>query len=207
MVFKTATQRKITHAEKWFLSDKNFDTLIPAPYRDISHKHWTPLDVAKKAAHFLAEGSQNPYILDIGAGSGKFCATAAYFTKAHITGIEQRENLVTIGNGILQLLGLQNVEIVHQNLAKFDMSKFTGIYFFNAFYENLDQTSVQVDAEIEFSSKLFRYYSDLLYKKLKDLPIYTRLATYHTNDGYIPEAYTVLETHFAGQLKFWIKYE
>lgn len=206
MAFKS-TQRKITQAEKWFLSDEKFDSLIPAPYRDISYKHWTPLDVAKKAAQFLAEGSQNPFLLDIGAGLGKFCATAAYFTKAKITGIEQRENLVAIGNGILQTLGLENVEILHENLSKFDMSKFTGIYFFNAFYENLDQTSVQVDSTIEFSSSLFRYYSDLFYKKLKAQPTYTRLATYHTNNGYIPDEYTVLETHFAGQLKFWIKYE
>ncbi len=193
--------------DKWFRSDKNFDSLIPAPYRDISHKHWTPLEVASKAARFLADGSKDPHILDIGAGSGKFCAAAAYFTHANITGIEQRKNLVTIGNGILQSLRLHHAKLLHSNLSAFDLSGFTGIYFFNAFYENLDQASVQVDTSIEFSSTLFRYYSDLLYQKLMDMPIYTRLATYHTNNGYIPEAYTVLETHFAGQLKLWIKYE
>ncbi len=207
MILQRAAPIKNKPVDKWFQTDKKFDNLIPAEYRELSHKHWTPVEVAKLAAEFLASGSQNPQLLDIGAGLGKFCATAAHFTKAPITGIEQRETLVSIGNEIIQSLGLQNVQLIQENIAKCDIKKYTGIYFFNAFYENIDQSSAPIDTNIEFSSSLYRYYSDILFKKLKEQPTYTRLATYHTNDSSIPKEYTVLETHFAGQLKLWIKFE
>ena len=207
MTSQRATSTKNNPVDKWFETDKNFDKLIPLAYREISQRHWTPVDVAKKAAEFLASGSKHPQLLDIGAGLGKFCATAAHFTKAPITGIEQRESLVTIGNEIIQSLGLQHVQLIQENITKCDFQKYNGIYFYNAFYENIDQTSSPIDTTIEFSSGLYRYYSDILYKKLKEQPTYTRLATYHTNNSSIPEEYSVLETHFAGLLKLWIKYE
>jgi 16S rRNA A1518/A1519 N6-dimethyltransferase RsmA/KsgA/DIM1 with predicted DNA glycosylase/AP lyase activity len=193
--------------EQCFLSDKCFDDLIPLPYRIVSHKHWTPLDVARTAAKFLTDGLKDAHILDIGAGIGKFCAAAAYFTHARVTGIEQREHLVSAGNKIIDSLGIQNAQIIQGNVAKCDISKYSGIYFFNSFYENIDQTSTQIDSSVECSSSLYRFYTDMLYKKLNDLPVYTRLATYHTIISNIPDNYTAVESHFAGQLKLWVKYE
>ena len=64
--------------KNWFASDKIFNSLYPKPIQEVAEKHWTPLEVAKKAAAFLAT-SPDVKILDIGSGSGKFCLTAAHY--------------------------------------------------------------------------------------------------------------------------------
>lgn len=195
-----------TKTERYFLSDQQFDKLLPPEYRTHSPKHFTPLDVAVKAATFLAAASNHSHTLDIGAGIGKFCAVAGYYTKAKFTGIEQRPAMVETGNRLIQMLGIENVQLKVENMAQTDFTQFTGIYFFNSFYENIEEGSDPIDTSIQYSPALFRYYSDLLYEKLNEMPVYTRLATYHTTAANIPENYTVLESHFAGNLKLWIKY-
>ncbi len=165
------------------------------------------MDVALKAATFLAEASNNPHTLDIGAGVGKFCAVAAHFTKTKVTGIEQRPEMVETGNRILELLDIQNARLKAENMTRTDFKKFTGIYFFNSFYENIDRYGAPIDSTIDLSPSLFRYYTDFLYKKLDEMPVYTRLATYHTILSHIPDSYTVLDSFFAGNLKLWIKYD
>lgn len=192
---------------KFFLSDQQFDKLLPPEYRTHSPKHFTPLEVCKRAAGFLAAAATNSHTLDIGAGIGKFCAIAGYYTRAKFTGIEQRPGMVETGNRLLQKLGLDNVQLKVENMAQTDFRKFTGIYFFNSFYENIEEGSEPIDTSIQFSASLFRYYSDLLYEKLNKMPVYTRLATYHTTAPCIPDNYTVLESCFGGNLKLWIKYK
>src|SRR6187431_2719392 len=76
----------------WFSTDYRFHTLYPPFLQPLSKNHWTPLDVARKAAMFLAE--KNARILDIGSGLGKFCLAAAYYCpQAYYLGIEQRMDL------------------------------------------------------------------------------------------------------------------
>lgn len=192
--------------EKYFLSDQQFDKLIPLEYRHQSSKHFTPIEVAVKAARFLEDAGNQKHILDIGAGIGKFCAAAGHFTHSKITGIEQRPEMVKVGNQLLAFLGITNAELKAENITQTNFNKFSGIYFFNSFHENIDRSSIPIDSTIEFSLQLFRHYTNFLYKKLEEMPVNTRLATYHTNTEDIPESYMLLESFFAGNLKLWIKY-
>ena len=54
---------------KWFESEREFHLLYPPRLHTLARDHWTPLLVARKAADFLAVGS-NPRILDDGSGNG-----------------------------------------------------------------------------------------------------------------------------------------
>ncbi|MGZ5245847.1 MAG: methyltransferase domain-containing protein, partial [Flavitalea sp.] len=77
-----------------FSSDVHFDSILPRNIKEKSAKHWTPLEVAKTAAKFLAP-QKDYHVLDIGSGIGKFCLAAAYFNpNATFYGVEQREDLV-----------------------------------------------------------------------------------------------------------------
>ena len=66
------------YEEKYFSSDKQFNELYPPAIQSLARRHWTPLDVARKAANYLA-AEDNVKILDIGSGVGKFCLSAAHF--------------------------------------------------------------------------------------------------------------------------------
>ena len=70
-----------------FSSDSQFNKIYPPSIRLLAHHHWTPLEVAIKAADFLA-AENNVSILDIGSGVGKFCIAAAnYKPNAFFTGV------------------------------------------------------------------------------------------------------------------------
>src|ERR1043165_3820474 len=79
--------------EDYFVSDEVFDSLYPVYVRELSEIHWTPLDVIKVAARFLAP-NENARVIDIGAGVGKFCIAGSHYTKGSFIGIEQRKNFV-----------------------------------------------------------------------------------------------------------------
>ena len=56
---------------KWLRSDNQFNHLYPASINKLARGHWTPIEVAWKAASFLAI-ENGVKILDIGSGVGKF---------------------------------------------------------------------------------------------------------------------------------------
>ena len=62
---------------RFFSSDNRFNTLYPEPIRLLAARHWTPLNVARRASLFLA-AEHGARILDIGSGVGKFCLSASY---------------------------------------------------------------------------------------------------------------------------------
>ena len=126
--------------KNWFASDKIFNSLYPKPIQEVAEKHWTPLEVAKKAAAFLAT-SPDVKILDIGSGSGKFCLTAAhYHPLTFFYGIEQRANLVELSTDLAVKLQLANVSFICNNITNIDFGKFDHFYFYNSFYENITGT-------------------------------------------------------------------
>ena len=70
--------------------------------------HFTPIEVAKKAAAFLSLDN-NKKIVDIGSGIGKFCLTAAHlFPNCEFYGIEQRLALHEVAIKVTEKLQLQN---------------------------------------------------------------------------------------------------
>lgn len=194
----------LTQADLFLSSDICFDSLFPEHIRKHSRRHWTPLEVAKAAALFFAV-TPGAKILDVGAGIGKFCMAGAYTTKAQFTGIEQRKYLVHHGNRVIDELQLKNVRLLHGNITQIDFSQFTGIYFYNSFYENIDDSGDHIDDTIERSTALYRFYSDYLFQQLRAMPKGTRLATYWSFLHDVPPDYGLYETDFDNYLKLWIK--
>lgn len=186
-----------------FSSDIVFDALFPIFIQELSPLHFTPLNVALIASRFLAP-DEYARVIDIGAGTGKFCMAGSYFTKGHFTGIEQRQHFVRIGNKVIKRLGLERVELNYGNFTNLDLDGFTGIYFYNSFHENLVFSDV-LDKKLEYLTELYELYTAHLLMQLKSMPTGTRLATYWLGITEIPGSYQLLETHFDNKLKLWVK--
>src|SRR5262245_18490885 len=106
--------------------DRDFDEVFPFWSRKASSVHWTPVEVAVRAAMLLTGPAASPAsvtrILDVGAGIGKFCIlAAAILPSARVRGIEQRAHLVDIARTAAGKLGLC-VEFVQGTLAEEDPS-------------------------------------------------------------------------------------
>lgn len=188
----------------FFSSDQHFDQLYPPAISALASRHWTPIDVAKEAATFLAVGS-NTRILDIGSGVGKFCMIAAKFhPHAVFTGVEQRDSLTRIAQSIAGELALANTEFLTGNFTDIDFTQYHHFYFYNSFYENLIDND-SIDQTIEQSPELFNVYNRKLYKQLKKLPTGTRIATFHSSENEMPSSYQVVGVGTNEDLKFWIK--
>ncbi len=194
----------ISSTINWFDSNELFDNLFPDSKSTLMKRHWTPLDVAKKAAQFLA-AEKNVRILDIGSGVGKFCLAAAnYMPLAFYTGIEQRGNLVEQAIQAKEILGLKNVDLLHGNFSTVNFKNYDHFYFFNSFYENFS-FSENMDDKIEYSKELYEQYTYLLKTKLESKPSGTRIATFHSTEEEIPTDYLVVGTEMKNTLKFWVK--
>lgn len=190
--------------EKYFESDIDFDILFPEQLRVVSARHWTPLDVAKKSADYLATHA-GARVLDIGSGSGKFCFVAAYYhPEVSFYGVEQRGYLVDFCNNLKKKLGMGNVHFVQANVKDFDISAYDHFYFYNSFYENLPGTQ-KIDHRVSYSEQLYDYYNRSLFKKFKSLPAGTKLVTYHSLGSEVPPGFEVERTEYNEFLKFWVK--
>jgi SAM-dependent methyltransferase len=190
--------------EKIFSSDREFNQLYPSAIRVLAQNHWTPLEVARKAADFLA-AEKKAKILDIGSGVGKFCLAAAYYKPhAFFYGIEQRKSLIDYAEKIKTQLQLNNVLFIAGNFTKINFKDYNHFYFYNSFYENEEGTQ-KIDNSVEYSSELFAYYNHYLFKQLEKMPEGTRLATYHILEEEMPEGYHVVGADLENLLKFWEK--
>lgn len=190
--------------KNWFASDKIFNSLYPKPIQEVAEKHWTPLEVAKKAAAFLAT-SPEVKILDVGSGSGKFCLTAAHFHPlTFFYGIEQRANLVELSTELGIKLQLANASFICNNITNIDFDRFDHFYFYNSFYENITGTQ-KIDTNVQYSEELYNYYNRYLHKQLDKKPAGTRLVTYHSFGIETPSGYEIVHTDYSEFLKFWVK--
>jgi SAM-dependent methyltransferase len=196
-------EKKI-HSEKWFRSDDEFNCLYPPSIQAFARKHWTPLNVARRVANFLA-ADYNVRILDIGSGVGKFCLAAAHYKpKAVYYGVEQRRNLIDHAETAREILQIENATFIHGNFTQLDFKNFDHFYFFNSFYENLAGTE-KIDESIDYSGELYNYYSHYLYRQLEEKPEGTRVATFHSLEDEMPKNYYEVGSEFDNLLKFWIK--
>ena len=109
------------------------------------------------------------------------------------------------GNHIIDELQLTNAELPHGNITQIDFSVFTGIYFFNSFYENINDSDGYIDDTIEHSAALYHFYSDYFFQQLMQMPKGTRLATYWSFLHDVPRSYELYEAAFDNYLKLWIK--
>jgi SAM-dependent methyltransferase len=201
----TSLKKDSSDPGKYFRSDESFDTLYGASIRRFSKRHWTPLQIAKTAADFLVGAANGAKILDIGSGTGKFCLVAGYyFPKTYWYGIEQRKHLAAQAKKINNMLQLRNVFFKTGNFTEVNFKEVDHFYFFNSFYENLDNNE-RIDESIDYSEELYSYYSRYLCKQLELKPPGTRLATLHGMDQEVPLSYAKVGEACENQLKFWIK--
>jgi SAM-dependent methyltransferase len=185
-------------------SDGQFNELYPHSIQLMAKRHWTPLHIAKLATDFLAE-NQGAKILDIGSGAGKFClAGALYNPGVKFYGVEQRKYLIDHAAHAQKRLGVKNVSFIEGNFTQLDLKQFDHFYFFNSFFENLDDFD-RIDEMIHYSEGLYEYYVRYLHTGLKGMPAGTKIVTYHSLMEEIPREYSLLETLENGELSFWIK--
>lgn len=188
----------------WQISDTEFDKLYPERIRQLSVKHWTPIEIVKKAARFLASGP-GAKVLDIGSGAGKFCLIGArLFPEIVFYGIEQRKDLHQVAVSVKGTTGIKNVNFLHGNLTQFDHSRFDHFYFYNAFYENLASDG-HIDQLLPYSTEIYHYYSRYLYKILDGKKSGTRLVTFHSLEDEVPPSYQLVDATIDLNLKMWLK--
>ncbi|RYD58363.1 MAG: methyltransferase domain-containing protein [Sphingobacteriales bacterium] len=194
----------IQHRALLLQSDVNFNQLYPFKIQKLAKTHWTPLHIAQKAAAFLT-ACDGARILDIGSGAGKFClAAACYHPNATFHGVEQRKTLINHALKAKEKLALDNVSFIHSNFTELDFSTYTGFYFFNSFYENIDD-SLPIDEAITGSEKMYEQYLQELQHKLRAMPTGTKIVTYHAANEAVPWGYYLAHTEEQGNLNFWIK--
>lgn len=187
------------------VNDPDFDHLYPRRIRQLSAKHWTPVQVAALAAGFLAE-EPGSHILDVGAGIGKFCLVAArYYPDSHFWGIEQRKDLVQLAGKAKRAMAVENATFIHGNFTQLDLDQFDHFYFYNSFYENLVDEEFHIDERIEYSLSLYEYYTHYLFKALEQRPSGTKVATFHSFREAIPPSYRLVEGLHNTMLRCWIK--
>lgn len=184
-------------------SDQTFDALLPDEISVLAARHWTPADVAKMAAEFLVT-QPNTKVLDIGSGVGKFCLIGASITTGIFHGVEQRENLVALSKSLAVNHKIDNVSFEHANITAIDFTNYDAFYFYNPFYENIDET-LTIDHHVSKEERLFFEYSDYVKNQFQKLPIGTRLATYFGAWSEIPAGFELVQSAFNDLLQLWIK--
>ncbi len=172
------------------VSDLRFDNLFPEAVQRASQIHWTPVDVARRAAELLDVGPQTR-VLDIGSGAGKFCMVGALTTPGHFTGVEQRPHLVTMAKKVIRQYHIPRVDFISGGMEDADWTKFTGFYIFNPFIENLFAAAERIDQGTDFGHDKFITQVRYLQMKLTLLPVGTHIVTFHGFGGEMPPGFEV----------------
>jgi len=188
------------------VSDVEFDRIYPAWIRRVSDMHWTPYEVARRAAELLVVDSTTR-VLDVGSGAGKFCLIGSLATKGRFFGVEQRAALVAAAERAAQACHATRVHFIHGNLTSIDWSGFDAFYLFNPFYEHIAHATPLIDEPIDRSPGLFSQYVATTALKLATARVGTRVATYQGYGGVMPAEYRRLsrESFHGYALELWRK--
>ena len=169
------------------VSNAAFDSLLPHDVRKFSGRHWTPVEVAIRAAELLVSGP-DVTVLDVGSGAGKFCMLGALTTEGSFVGVEQRESLVEAAQKTAKLLGIPRVRFLHENMADLDWTRFDAFYLYNPFYENIEPTA-QIDQSVLLGEKYFAWYVKCVQENLARLKEGSRVVTFHGFGGTFPSGF------------------
>lgn len=187
-----------------FSSDTAFDSLYSLRAQQLSSIHWTPIEIAKRAAAHLT-GGPGKNILDIGSGVGKFCIIAAHNFPDHIFyGVEQRKALIDEAIIAQNATNTLNAKFIHANFNELDPDLYDHFYFYNSFSENVVHEQ-PIDNLVHTSEAIYNEYLSLFYQLLEDKPSGTRLAAFHCPEGYVPSSYQRVRYHTGEMLSLWIK--
>lgn len=193
-----------TLGEGWLVDDRAFDLLYPLSIRRASRAHWTPVEVAVRAAQLLAD-RPGLRIFDIGSGVGKFCVVAAASVDAVITGVEHRPHFVEIARRAACRVDVK-VDFKLGTLDDVNPRDLDGVYLFNPFAENLSPIADQLDPSVELSEARFRRDVESTERLLHAAAVGTRVVTYCGWGGRMPSGYRLaLREACVGTLELWIK--
>jgi len=189
------------------VTDFRFDQVYPTFARNLSDTHWTPVEVAIRAAELL-ECSSKTRILDVGSGCGKFCTVAALTSPGTFVGVEQRPHLIEIARTAATDLGAKRTSFIQGNMVDLDWDFFDSFYFFNPFYEN-KLKSIRIDDTVSFGLDKHSRYVEAVRTKLRSARVGTRVATYHGFGGDIPMGFRKVKKEQIGSdfLELWVKTE
>jgi SAM-dependent methyltransferase len=188
------------------LDDDDFDELYPPWAREHSAVHWTPVDVARRAAELLVV-RPGTRVLDVGSGVGKFCLVGALSMPGIFYGIEQRFHFVKVAHDAAERLGLRRARFLHGNMLDVEWSGFDAFYLYNPFAENIATMSEAIDTTVERTPQLFRSYVHGVRDRLQLARRGTRVVTYHGFGGEMPSEYGLEHEEHIGTecIELWVK--
>lgn len=189
------------------LDDDTFDALYAPRWQVLSSEHWTPVEVADIAVPWLTERGARR-VLDVGAGVGKLCVYGALITDdVTFVGIEQREELALEARRVAARLGVADrVEIRHATLESVEPREFQAIYLYNPFAENLADDPI--DRKVELGRERFTRDVAAVERWLPELPVESRLVTFHGFGGWVPDSFRLVASKRIGwdALRAWEKH-
>lgn len=187
------------------VTDFRFDQVYPAPIRKLSRIHWTPVEVAIRAAELLVT-SEISRVLDVGSGCGKFCTVGALSSRGRFFGVEQRPHLVKVARAAAKELGADQVSFFPGNMTELNWSLFDSFYLFNPFYEN-QVKSIRMDDTVSHNQDKYVRYIEAVRTRLRAARPGTLVATYHGFGGEVPFGYELAKKEPIGTsyLELWVK--
>lgn len=189
-------------ADDWW-----FDAQLPRHLQLHAANHFTPVAVARRAAGLLAP-RDGVAVLDVGAGAGKFCVTAARAVPTStFVGAEWRPHLAQVATRIARGNGLANVRIVVADVFDLDWSAYDGFYLFNPFAEQLFDDAFVMDRTIALDVETFDRFVAETQRRLAAAAPGTRIVTYHGFGAPPPKGYELAAEDVVGsdRLELWIK--
>lgn len=185
--------------------DRMFDHYLPRALRQVSPRHWTPLEVVARAATWLDDlGIAS--VVDIGSGAGKFCVAAALACDASFIGLEQRADLVRSARELAELFGVQaRVRFEHVTFTPEALPIADAYYVYNPFGENLLRADEQIDLEVELTGERHAREVIAFETMLRGLPRGAHVLAYNGYGGVMPANYTELraDDSFPNALRLW----
>lgn len=161
--------------------DRQFDRLIPHELRHLSSMHWTPVQVAARAASLLC-ATPRTRILDIGSGIGKLCTIGALSTFGTWVGVEQHGPLVKSALDLARTLGVADrTQFVQADAFSIDWFDYDALYFYNPFELSLFGESPLRTLQIE-----------RVQQRLAAVPSCTRVVTFNGFGGVMPPSFELL---------------
>jgi SAM-dependent methyltransferase len=187
------------------VDDRDWDELYPAWIRALSHKHWTPVAVAQRAAEWLVTDTKTR-VLDVGSGAGKFCAVGALTSGAVFTGVEQRPRLVQIARQVARSNCIKRCTFLEGNARDLDWNEYDALYLFNPFAEHLPGNPF-IDDAIDRHPRRYNAYVTAVAGILASSREGTRLCTYFGVGADMPPGWRRLreEKLHGGPLSLWLK--
>jgi predicted RNA methylase len=185
--------------------DSDFDLLLGPDIRKLSKNHWTPIAVAQRACE-LMELTPSDRVLDIGSGTGKFCTVGALMSPAQFFGVEQRAHLVKASQKLAENLGAKRANFIWEKMENLDWDDYSVFYLFNPFWEHVNN-HIRQDDSLKFNDKSFRWYTEVVEARLANMPINSRVVTYHGFGGTFPAGFSKIcaEEIGTGALELWRK--